>query len=198
VVTALKESHSLIKVSVFTFKQAYEEKYWAMTGGGISFILLLILVVLGEASKGVAAYYLIVLLIYCTCAYIQYNDDKVIILDEGSMTYCLTVNKRRIVGNYHNIYIRLVLERSNVLAKKHDHVPAYRLVLSGVKIDPTQLTRKPTDDIKGLRRLGQKLAKNLNINYFDEANGTFIIAQLAILSNQVQKCLLIIWCVTYL
>nr|KAJ3421819.1 hypothetical protein HK105_002181 [Polyrhizophydium stewartii] len=68
-------------------------------------------------------------------------------------------------GDFSNIYVRLLRET----AESSQRSRMYYLVLNGYEMD-RQILCSPTRNLEELRKLGQRIASNLNINYFDEAN----------------------------
>ncbi|KAI8919594.1 hypothetical protein BC831DRAFT_481121 [Entophlyctis helioformis] len=68
-------------------------------------------------------------------------------------------------GDFSNIYIRLHREALESLYRQR----TYYLVLNGFEMDRLPLCA-PTPNLDELRQIGQRIASNLNLNYFDEAN----------------------------
>jgi hypothetical protein len=77
------------------------------------------------------------------------------------------VGKKVVVGDYHNIYIRL---RKKFDSGQRMH---YFIVLGGHRVDKYVLSQVSKDlFVQEMRGLGIKLAENLDLNYFDEANSS--------------------------
>jgi len=150
---------------VFTLKRPYREKLRAQAVAVASTILIILLLVTNTFESSLFVYSVLMLAQSFAIA-ISFQNERIYVLDEGSKTYSFIVGDRIATGKYHNIYIRLSKE---TLTRKYDR-PKYHLVLDGVKVDRQRLTTRPSTDLKSLRRLGQKLAKNIKINFFDEAN----------------------------
>ncbi|KAI9354605.1 hypothetical protein DFJ73DRAFT_827151 [Zopfochytrium polystomum] len=94
----------------------------------------------------------------------NYKDTRHYMLFPTLKQYAFTNGSNvRVRGEYYNIYIRLRKEvRSGA-------VKLYYLVLNGYQIDSRRLCGS-TKNCEKLRKLGQQIAANLNLNYFDEAN----------------------------
>eukprot|EP00164_Ancoracysta_twista_P006711 GFYU01009404.1.p1 GENE.GFYU01009404.1~~GFYU01009404.1.p1 ORF type:complete len:299 (+),score=66.80 GFYU01009404.1:131-1027(+) len=91
-----------------------------------------------------------------------YKDARVYKLNEDTMTYIFQIgNKYTYEGQYHNIYIRLIrridMSTGNLL---------YYLTLNGYKMEH-QLISPASRNRKDMRKVGQKIAEALTINYFD-------------------------------
>eukprot|EP00003_Mantamonas_plastica_P013317 TRINITY_DN2327_c0_g2_i4.p1 TRINITY_DN2327_c0_g2~~TRINITY_DN2327_c0_g2_i4.p1 ORF type:complete len:286 (+),score=56.09 TRINITY_DN2327_c0_g2_i4:37-894(+) len=73
-------------------------------------------------------------------------------------------NKVITKGEYFNVYIRLRKKTAGGGGKFY-----YYLIFNGFQMEKLVLS-KSSEDAKGLRLLGQQLANDLNINYFDDPN----------------------------
>lgn len=185
---------------VYKWAVPYRQSYLAKVVLCACVFSMALLAATNSTSNSMFVY---VLLVFCQSLAVtmSYRLERVYVLDEGTKTYAFMVGSAITNGRYHNIYIRLSKEKSVGPAAT---LPRYNLVLDGVKIDRQLLTKRSSGDIKSLRkcvaawqvsscpwnsgltvlfyctehnyRLGQRLAKSLNVNYFDEANGTFALA----------------------
>ncbi|GKT24262.1 Protein of unknown function DUF4579 like protein [Aduncisulcus paluster] len=91
---------------------------------------------------------------------------KQYILDGDKKTCTFKVGREMVIVNYHNIYIRLRKSESQFSSKE-----LYGLMFDGYRIDSHPITIRPSHRTNAkLRELGKKIAKNLNINYFDPTN----------------------------
>jgi len=157
-------------LAVFTLRVAYKERFFAQLVAFVTGAIILIMLA-SDIHKDTSIFVYLNLIFWQNCAIIvTFRNDRIYILDENSATYSFVVGQRSCSGTYHNIYIRLSKENTQGQPLSSITPPQYHLVLDGVKIDQQRITKCSCSDLKLLRKLGQKLAKNLNINYFDEAN----------------------------
>eukprot|EP00736_Rhodelphis_marinus_P012280 Rmarinus@m.23502 len=92
-----------------------------------------------------------------------YKDKRVYEIDLVKQEYVFAHGSKRLhTGPLHDVYIR-TLRRFDAGRNYH------YLVFGGHRLESIPLTA-PTQQLSELRRVGQKLAGNLTINYFDVSN----------------------------
>ncbi|KAI9184387.1 hypothetical protein H9P43_003440 [Blastocladiella emersonii ATCC 22665] len=74
-------------------------------------------------------------------------------------------------GDFHNVYVRLKREARGGAAGGARSQRYYYLVFNGYQIDQRRISGSSTN-VNEIRRLGQLIAANLNLNYFDENNSS--------------------------
>ncbi|KAI9206883.1 uncharacterized protein BJ171DRAFT_641686 [Polychytrium aggregatum] len=148
--------------SVLEIKVRYRSLYIAVFFATASLIALVIWIPLGGATNSL---FLLPVAVLVACLATIYNDKDIRIytLFTRQLEYQFSHNKKvHIRGHYYNIYIRLRKEvRSGT--------KYYYLVLNGFQIDSRKISGISTK-LEAMRTLGQKIAENLNLNYFDESN----------------------------
>eukprot|EP01006_Ploeotia_vitrea_P058743 TRINITY_DN70105_c0_g1_i1.p1 TRINITY_DN70105_c0_g1~~TRINITY_DN70105_c0_g1_i1.p1 ORF type:complete len:200 (+),score=78.24 TRINITY_DN70105_c0_g1_i1:70-669(+) len=153
---------------LLNYKQQFvhEVRYTRFYIGIVGFVLTVAMVIVFvEFDLVETSFFLwpVSALIMSLFSIIQYRQTRTYILDPHTKTYTFMLGDRVVCkSKFHNVYIRL--------RKRIDSgTPYYYLIFNGYRIDKLVLTaasRKYLD----LRAVGQELAANLNINYFDEAN----------------------------
>ena len=100
-------------------------------------------------------------LIFALLLMSYYWEERTFILYGNDRQYELYRGDKLVYrGHYHNIYIRLVAQKS------HGGDTYYHVELNGYQVDKQVLTSTSTKMMK-LRKLGRRLAGRLNLNYFD-------------------------------
>lgn len=94
--------------------------------------------------------YVITALIHAIAVFVNYRHERIYLLDEENKVYSFIVGSDFITSGYHNIYIRL--NRILQVGASSNEIPKYELVLDGVKIDRHVLTKRPSSDVRSLRR----------------------------------------------
>eukprot|EP00455_Lapot_gusevi_P036224 TRINITY_DN4023_c0_g1_i2.p1 TRINITY_DN4023_c0_g1~~TRINITY_DN4023_c0_g1_i2.p1 ORF type:complete len:211 (-),score=31.87 TRINITY_DN4023_c0_g1_i2:329-961(-) len=152
----------MILTETLEFRVRYTIFYVSVAGVFLSVLLIILLSTYGLSSS---AYFLwpvgsLVLSLY---GIFTYREERCYILDEANQRYIFKLGNQVVIeGPLHNIYIRL--------RKQIDSARTYYyLILNGYRIDKYVLTGT-SENMNKMRSLGQKLAHNLRINYFDEAN----------------------------
>lgn len=137
---------------VFTLKVPYPQRFQGEVVVGVTGLIIFGMLVSGTHRDNVIFVYLMMIFFWGIAVVINYMNERVYILDEGSESYSFIVGKKTATGTYHNIYIRL--SKVKVIEKlRKDPAPArYHLVLDGVKIDRKEITKKSSTDIKALRK----------------------------------------------
>ncbi|XP_038063527.1 transmembrane protein 249-like [Patiria miniata] len=100
---------------------------------------------------------------FMACAYstFVYSDVRRIVLDTTRNEYEFHTGNRLVYrGHIHNVYIRLVGQKSGA------GDTYYKIVLNGFHLEEQALTSSSIRRHK-LEKLGRKLATRLNLNYFD-------------------------------
>eukprot|EP00002_Diphylleia_rotans_P021915 TRINITY_DN4276_c0_g2_i2.p1 TRINITY_DN4276_c0_g2~~TRINITY_DN4276_c0_g2_i2.p1 ORF type:complete len:200 (+),score=38.56 TRINITY_DN4276_c0_g2_i2:54-653(+) len=147
----------------FRYTIRYRRYVWGIYG----FLLMIMLIILMVVFEQVNQFYFLFpvgIAIACVNMIYQYKDVREYYLDGDSLRYQFKLRNQVIVeGHYHNVYVRL---RRKVAASGGS---LYYLILNGFQMDKIELSGT-SKNIAAMREVGQKIAANLNINYFDEAN----------------------------
>ncbi|ORZ38789.1 hypothetical protein BCR44DRAFT_34940 [Catenaria anguillulae PL171] len=100
----------------------------------------------------------------------NYRPRRIYTLNMETMEYTFAHDNTLYTrGALHNVYIRLKREaRGSTGARSARY---YYLVFNGFQVDQRRISGSSTN-VNELRRLGQLIAANLNLNYFDEANSS--------------------------
>eukprot|EP00026_Physarum_polycephalum_P017448 Phypoly_transcript_18675.p1 GENE.Phypoly_transcript_18675~~Phypoly_transcript_18675.p1 ORF type:complete len:206 (+),score=5.84 Phypoly_transcript_18675:85-702(+) len=130
------------------------------------FVISLLIVILLAAFKLAFQFYFIlcvVTLIYSGAVAFTYRGVRQYTLDGDTQLYTFKIRQQSPnVGPYHNVYIRLRKTMDSGTAM-------FYLIFNGYQMEKIVLTGT-SHNMTALRQLGQQLASNLNINYFDEPN----------------------------
>jgi len=148
--------------NVFVYKTRYWRFYTALVIAALCVGVMLVCIRLNVVFQFYFVFALGILIISLGTAY-TYKDLRTYVLDGNSNCYNFYIaNKVVTTGDFHNIYIRL--------RKRFDSGRTYYyLIFNGFRIDKQVLTGTCTK-ADSMRKLGQQLAQNLGINYFDETN----------------------------
>ncbi|KAG9395891.1 Protein of unknown function DUF4579 [Carpediemonas membranifera] len=121
------------------------------------------LVILGYQEEQYILW-LTVLLMWACCLMWTFKNPREYLLDGEKEICTYRVGRKSVVVNYHNIYIRLRKSKSTGRRVQ------YQLIFNGQQLERQSITTRSTPNLQNLRKLGQQIAANLNINYFDELN----------------------------
>ncbi|KAI9217351.1 hypothetical protein BC828DRAFT_391388 [Blastocladiella britannica] len=142
----------------------------------VAFLLVSLAVLIGWiATQSVSnnSYFLFPLFttVISIAALLNYRSKRVYILDHETLQYSFAYDDTVYTkGHFHNAYIRLRREtRSGAVGPVR--LKYYYLVFNGFQMDVLRISGT-TSNVNELRRLGQIMANNLNINYFDENNSS--------------------------
>ncbi|KAJ4456512.1 hypothetical protein PAPYR_8251 [Paratrimastix pyriformis] len=148
--------------TIFTYKVRDWRLWLSIAGIGISLIVFIVALATGNLKQ---SYFLVsvVALIFAAGATWTFKDTKTYILDDEAKMYTFkSGNKVIIRSGYHNVYIRLRKKRAR-------QATLYYLIFGGYRLEKQVLTGTSSSMLE-MRHLGQQLAANLGINYFDESN----------------------------
>eukprot|EP00764_Aduncisulcus_paluster_P010898 gnl/Carplike_NY0171/3941_a5323_316.p2 GENE.gnl/Carplike_NY0171/3941_a5323_316~~gnl/Carplike_NY0171/3941_a5323_316.p2 ORF type:complete len:208 (+),score=14.03 gnl/Carplike_NY0171/3941_a5323_316:7-630(+) len=149
----------------FLLQQSYVELYIALGVLVVSSLFLIISASLKWVNNLLFLYFIPIFL-GSLCFVVVYWSPRQYILDGDKKTCTFKVGREMVIVNYHNIYIRLRKSESQFSSKE-----LYGLMFDGYRIDSHPITIRPSHRTNAkLRELGKKIAKNLNINYFDPTN----------------------------
>jgi len=160
----LNPYHPFVKIgpNKFYFRVRYQRLFIALSVAVISVLAIIILAVLNLVFQ---FYFVlcVLLLIYSLGVAYTYKHLREYTIDGEEKKYTFKTEKNSAyVGDFHNVYIRL--------RKRVDSGDTrYYLIFNGYQIEKVILTGS-TRNMAALRALGQQLAYNLDINYFDEPN----------------------------
>ncbi|KAI9352723.1 hypothetical protein BDR26DRAFT_849752 [Obelidium mucronatum] len=154
---------TVVRGKELEFSVRYTILYVAIAGSISSVILLVVWVTWGLPQNALFIIPMITMIVSLAAVW-NYKDTRFYILKPKQKEYIFSHNDTiHVRGQYYNIYIRLRRE------VRSGSKPYYHLVLNGYEIDARRITGSSTN-VEKLRKLGQKIAKNLNLNYFDDAN----------------------------
>ncbi|KAI8617346.1 hypothetical protein BC830DRAFT_117992 [Chytriomyces sp. MP71] len=154
---------SVVRRKEIEFSVRYRTLYVAIAGFLVS-IVMLIAWITGNLLSNAFFVLPMVIMVVSLAAIWNYKDTRYYTLFPREKMYAFSHNRTvHVRGPYYNIYIRLRME------VRSGSKPYYHLVLNGYEIDTRRISGSSTN-LEKLRRLGQKIAGNLNINYFDHAN----------------------------
>ncbi|ORY48280.1 hypothetical protein BCR33DRAFT_714667 [Rhizoclosmatium globosum] len=156
---------SLVRGKELEFSVRYTILYISIAGFILSIILLISWITRVIPSN---AFFILplVLMIVSIASIWNYKETRYYTLRPKSREYLFSHNKTvHVHGQYYNIYIRLRCE------VRSGSKPYYHLILNGYEIDARRISGSSTN-VEKLRRLGQKIAGNLNLNYFDDMNAS--------------------------
>lgn len=170
--TAVEKLENLLEENpCYPFKQNEDKlefsaryaRFWAgLIGSIVSLIVVILMAALDQFENTYFLWPALALIVSLFTLY-SYREVRNYTLDPTTLTYTFRLGQRVVVkSEYHNVYIRL---RSKI-ASGHVY---YYLIFNGYRIDKIFVS-SDSEDLTGMRRLGQRLASNLNLNYFDIAN----------------------------
>ncbi|GBG29523.1 Hypothetical Protein FCC1311_057442 [Hondaea fermentalgiana] len=134
---------------VFTLRVPYKRKRPALAIVIVCFAVIISMLATNNANSSIFVYVLVAL-IQSAAVFLNYRHERIYLLDEENKTYSFIVGPDSVTSDYHNIYIRL--NRKMQVGMRDNEVPRYNLVLDGVKIDKYKLNKRPTTDVRALRK----------------------------------------------
>lgn len=148
----------------FQLKRRYRIVFLGLGGIATCIAIIVFLIATGYWSSQYILYCGLCL-IWCACLTWTFKNPRVYLLDGEKATCSYKVGRKSVVVNYHNVYIRLRRSGGQTSRKAQ-----YQLIFNGQQLERQTITMRATPNLSNLRRLGQQIAENLNINYFDELN----------------------------
>ena len=150
---------------IFTCIQKPRRFYYFVISLAITISLLLFVLTASDIGN---PYFLILMCSMLVCLLGMYHSRNKIIytINHKTSLYQVKCGDNISVNSLHNIYIRLM--KINLPSLQKSATVRYQIYIKGYKMESIFIGEMTTKS--ELRLLGQYLAQNLNLNYFDDSN----------------------------
>ncbi|KAJ3372103.1 hypothetical protein GGF31_002365 [Allomyces arbusculus] len=163
---------TVVEPNVYRLSVRYKKLYVAIAGLLVSLMFIITWTSTNLVQKNNLFLFPLFGAIISILSIYNYRANRIYLIDMNALEYTFSHDQNLYTrGELHNVYIRLKREARGTNVGGGRQKRYYYLVFNGYQMDQRRISGS-SPNMQEMRRLGQLIAANLNLNYFDENNSS--------------------------